>query len=95
MANLASSVPYTINGLLGKGWENVVFFGHFTWRDCFVSNSLMEFSICVSVSVGVDNQANPVPVRWTAYKRDRHTCTGNPGVSWEELICYINSLYFA
>jgi hypothetical protein len=55
MTNLASSVPYTINGLLGKGWGNVVFFGHFTWRDCFVSDSLMEFSVCVSVSVGVDN----------------------------------------
>ena len=55
MAHLASSVPYTINGLLGKGWANVVFFGHFTWRDCFVPDSLMEFSICVSVSVGVDN----------------------------------------
>lgn len=51
MANLASSVPYTINGLLGKGWENVVFFGHFAWRDCFVPDSLMEFSICVSVGV--------------------------------------------
>jgi hypothetical protein len=25
---------------------------------------------------------------------ETHTCTGKPGVLWEELIYYVNSLYF-